>query len=230
VNWSSYIDHLAEYKGIFFRKSACRLRAWRTLRDVIESVQHLCHSSELCWATADCNTQLTNFIELSPSWEAASCAPTEELPSILWNPDIHYRVHRNTPFVPILSQIDPVHPLSLGSILILSTHLRLGLPSGLFFLAFPAISCMHSSSSHSCYMPCPSHHLWLDHSNYIWRRVQVMRLQPLVTSSLYDPNILLNTLFSNTLSLCFSLNVRDQVSHPYRTTGKIIVLYIPVLL
>jgi hypothetical protein len=31
--------------------------------------------------------------------------------------------------------------------------------------------------------------------------------------------------FSNTLSLCCSLNVRDHVSHPYRTTGKIIVLY-----
>jgi hypothetical protein len=33
-------------------------------------------------------------------------------------------------------------------------------------------------------------------------------------------------LFSNTLSLCSSLIVRDQVSHQYRTTGKIIVLYI----
>jgi hypothetical protein len=32
--------------------------------------------------------------------------------------------------------------------------------------------------------------------------------------------------FSNTLSLCSSFNVRDQASHPYRTTGKIIVLYI----
>jgi polysaccharide pyruvyl transferase WcaK-like protein len=31
------------------------------------------------------------------------------------------------------------------------------------------------------------------------------------------PPILLNTLFSNTLSLCSSLNVRDQASHPYRT-------------
>jgi hypothetical protein len=40
------------------------------------------------------------------------------------------------------------------------------------------------------------------------------------------PNILLSTLFSNTLSLCFSLNVGDQVSHPYKTTSKIIVLYI----
>jgi hypothetical protein len=34
-----------------------------------------------------------------------------------------------------------------------------------------------------------------------------------VTSSLYGPNIFLRTLFSRTLSLCSSLNVRDQVSH-----------------
>jgi hypothetical protein len=25
-------------------------------------------------------------------------------------------------------------------------------------------------------MPCPSHPPWLDHSNYTWRRVQVMKL------------------------------------------------------
>ena len=50
-------------------------------------------------------------------------------------------------------------------------------------------------------------------------------LQSLVTSSILGPNILLNTLFSNTLSLCSSLSDSDQVSHPYRTTGKIIVLY-----
>jgi hypothetical protein len=46
-----------------------------------------------------------------------------------------------------------------------------------------------------------------------------------VTSSLLGPNILLSILFSN-LSLCSSLSVRDQVSHPFQTTGKIIVLYI----
>jgi hypothetical protein len=47
-----------------------------------------------------------------------------------------------------------------------------------------------------------------------------------VTSSFLGPNIPLNTLFSNTLSLRSYLNVSDQVSHPYKTTGKIIVLYI----
>jgi hypothetical protein len=29
---------------------------------------------------------------------------------------------------------------------------------------------------------------------------------------------------------CSSLNVRDQVSHPYRTTGRIIVLYILIFM
>jgi hypothetical protein len=41
-----------------------------------------------------------------------------------------------------------------------------------------------------------------------------------------EPNILLGILFSNTLSLRSSLNVSDQVSHPYKTKGKFMVLYI----
>jgi hypothetical protein len=40
-----------------------------------------------------------------------------------------------------------------------------------------------------------------------------------VTSSLLGPNIPLNTPFSNTLNLRTSLNVSDQVSRPYKTTG-----------
>jgi hypothetical protein len=59
----------------------------------------------------------------------------------------------------------------------------------------------------------------------LWSSSLCIFLQPPVTSYLFDPNILLSTLFSNTLSLCSSLNVRDQVSHPYRITGKIIVLH-----
>jgi hypothetical protein len=35
-------------------------------------------------------------------------------------------------------------------------------------------------------------------------------------------------LFSNTLNLCFSLNVSARVPHPYKTEGKIIVLYVIV--
>ena len=51
-----------------------------------------------------------------------------------------------------------------------------------------------------------------------------------VTASLLSRNNFLSTLFSNTLALCFSLNVRDQVSCPYKTTNKIILLYILIRL
>jgi hypothetical protein len=81
-------------------------------------------------------------------------------------------------------------------------------------------------------MSRPPHPPRLYNSNYTWRSVQIMKpslcsfFHPAITPSLFGPNILLNTLYSNTLSLCSSLTIRDHVSHPYRTTGKIIVLYI----
>jgi hypothetical protein len=41
-------------------------------------------------------------------------------------------------------------------------------------------------------------------------------LQPPLTSSLFGPNILVNTLFLKTLSLCSSLNVRDYLNRKRR--------------
>jgi hypothetical protein len=52
------------------------------------------------------------------------------------------------------TQSTPSHPIPLRSILILSTHLRLGLPRGLLPSGFPPISYMHSSSP-----PCVLHAL-----------------------------------------------------------------------
>jgi hypothetical protein len=93
-------------------------------------------------------------MELSPSWGAAKCAATQGIPNILWNPKVHYLVHQNPPPVPIFSQSNPIHtipshPNTLRSVLILSTHLHLGLHS-CHLLGFPPISFMQSTVRAAC--------------------------------------------------------------------------------
>jgi hypothetical protein len=163
--------------------------------------------------------------ELNHSWKAASRSATQEFYDILGNPNVHYRVHKSRLSVTILSQISLVHITpSCLSILILSSNLRIILPNGLisFWLSHQNLIRI-PLLPHECYMNCPSHSRWLDHSNNTCRKVQVI---PPVTSSLCVPNILFSILFLNTISPCSSLHVRDLVSHQYKIPSKIIVLYI----
>jgi hypothetical protein len=74
-------------------------------------------------------------MEQSPYWKANRFAASQEILSILWNLKVHDRIHKCPTPVLTLSLLNPVHtshPTSWRFILILSSHLRLGLPSGLF--------------------------------------------------------------------------------------------------
>jgi hypothetical protein len=153
---------------------------------------------------------------------------------MLWNPEVHYHIDNSSPLVPFLIQTNPV-PTTSSYIwkIHLSTHLCLGLPSGLFPASFPS-STLYAVLFSLIHATCATKLILLNQiiliilgEEYKSRRSSLCSfLHPPTTSSLFGPNIPLSTLFSNTLSLCFSISVRDQVLHSYRITGKIIVLYI----
>ena len=112
-------------------------------------------------------------------------------------------------------------------------HLRLSLPSGPFPSGF-ASKTVNTSLQTSIRATCPAHLILL---HFITRTILGEQYRSLSSSlcnflhfpvnpELLEPNSLLNTLFSNTISLRSSRNVSDQVSQPYKTTDKIIVIYL----
>ena len=104
------------------------------------------------------------------------------------------------------------HPISWRSILILSIHLHLGLPSGLFPSGFPTKT-LYTPLPSPIHVTCPAHLILLDFITCTILGEQYRSLSSSLCSFLHSsitsyplaPHILLNTLFSNTLGLRSSL-------------------------
>jgi len=128
-------------------------------------------------------------------------------------------------------QSAPPHPTTRRSILILSFNLRMGLPIG----PFPH---HQQNPKYASTLPiratCPVQYIFLDLFPGIIFGKQYSSLSFSLCSFLHSPvasshlcsNILPNTLSQNTLSQNSYYKLSDQVSHPYKNTGKIIVGYI----
>ena len=144
-----------------------------------------------------------------PSREANWFAASQEIPRISRNPNVHYCTHKRPPPVSILGQPYPVH---IPTSHLLEIHPNIIHPSTPRSPQWsPSLRFPHQDPKHTPFSPIratfPAHLILLDFitrtklgEGYISFSSPLCNLlHSPVTSSFLDPNILLNTMFSNNL-------------------------------
>ena len=162
---------------------------------------------------------LTYSIVQSP-WEANWFAASQEFPRILRNPKVHYSTHKRPPPVSILGQPNPDHIPTSHLLEIYPNIIHPSAPrppQWSLSLRLPNQDPIHPPSSPIC-ATCPGHLIILDFITHTILGEEYKSfssslcnlLHSPVTSSLLGLNILLNTMFSNTLRFLSKL-------HPFTT-------------
>jgi len=99
--------------------------------------------------------------------------------------NVHFHFYKLLTPIHILSQINPVHASHLTSwinILILSSHLHLGLPSGLFPSGLHTKT-LYATLLSALHATCPAHLILLDFINDFFNTCKIKRILSIITEA-----------------------------------------------